>query len=383
MLEQVEWGDFRLWDLFEINPTKYYKLKNEEIIREWWKTPLISNWSINNWIMWFSNLEANNKWNSITCSDTTIWCDTMFYQEKDFIWYSHIQHLVPKISSFNKAVALIIISACKVATSNKQYDYWNKFNRDAMNNTIITLPIKNWKIDFDFMDKFIAELEKNHLKEEEYRSERKINAYLQVTWLKNYELTSDELEVLKEFEDGKIEWNEFKIEDLFDVKHYWKQRSQDDLQRVGIPKYYFVMQNENNNWVVEKVPEQKWNDFNLIPWNSIVAFTHLNKVYYQEEPFYSKQWSNVYTLINKKLNKQRAKFIISIINKSIWKIWYWKNTASRLITYKIMLPIKNNEIDYDLMETFISAIHKLVIKDLVLYNQERLKATAQVINKTP
>ena len=32
MLNEVEWGEFKLGDLFEINPTKYYRLSNEEII---------------------------------------------------------------------------------------------------------------------------------------------------------------------------------------------------------------------------------------------------------------------------------------------------------------------------------------------------------------
>ena len=27
MLKSVEWGEFRIGDLFDINPTKYYKLK--------------------------------------------------------------------------------------------------------------------------------------------------------------------------------------------------------------------------------------------------------------------------------------------------------------------------------------------------------------------
>jgi len=379
MLEQVEWGDFKLWDLFDINPTKYYRLSNEEIISEGWKTPLISNWSINNGVMGFSNLKPNNKWNSITCSDTTIWCDTMFYQEKDFIWYSHIQHLVPKITPFNKALALTIISACRTATSNKQYDYWNKFNREAMNNTIIKLPTKNWGIDFEFMDKFIAELEAKHQAELEAKHQAELEAYLEVTGLKNYELTNDELRVLKDFEEGKIEVWDFLIWKLFHVNHYWKQRSQNDLQREWTPKYFFVMQNEDNNWVVEKVPEQRWNDFNLIPWNSISAFTHLNKVYYQEEPFYSKQWSNVYTLRSEFLDKQNAKFIISVINKRIWEIWYGKNTASRLATYKIQLPIKNNQLDFEFIQSFVSAVEKLVIKDIVMYNKERLKATEKII----
>ena len=55
MLSSVEWGEFRLGNLFEINPTKYYKLSNEEIMSENGKVPLISNSSINNGVMGFKS----------------------------------------------------------------------------------------------------------------------------------------------------------------------------------------------------------------------------------------------------------------------------------------------------------------------------------------
>ena len=37
----------------------------------------------------------------------------------------------------------------------------------------------------------------------------------------------------------------------------------------------------------------------------------------------------------------------------------------------IQLPQKNGEIDFDFMENLISAIQKLVIKDVVLYTNQR------------
>ena len=80
MLKSVEWGEFRIGDLFDINPTKYYKLKNENILSLNGRVPLISNSSINNGVMGYSNLEANNKGNSLTCSDTTLGAETMYYQ---------------------------------------------------------------------------------------------------------------------------------------------------------------------------------------------------------------------------------------------------------------------------------------------------------------
>ena len=163
LLENIEWGEYKLGDLFDINPTKYYRLKNEEILSKKGTVPLISNSSTDNGVMGFSNLEAKNKGNTITCSDTTMGAETMFYQEKDFIGYSHIQHLVPKFKPFNKSIAKMIISACRIVTT-KKYDYGNKFNREAMNKTKIQLPTKDGKIDFDFIEKYMAIIEKERLK---------------------------------------------------------------------------------------------------------------------------------------------------------------------------------------------------------------------------
>ena len=175
--KNVEWGEYKLGDLFNINPTKYYRLKNEEIISTDGKVPLISNSSTENGVMGFSNLEPNNTGNTLTCSDTTMGAETMFYQEKDFIGYSHIQHLVPKFDPFNKLIASAIISASRVTTS-KKYDYGNKFNRVAMNKTKIQLPTKNGKIDFDFIESFIAEIENERiLKLENYVSEIGLSDY--------------------------------------------------------------------------------------------------------------------------------------------------------------------------------------------------------------
>lgn len=183
-LQGVKWGEFKIGDLFEINPTKYYRLQNDEIISQTGTIPLVSNSSTDNGVMGFSELKALNKGNTITCSDTTLGADTMYYQAIDFIGYSHIQHLVPKFSPFNKAIASIIISACRVSTS-KKYDYGNKFNREAMKNTTIHLPITtSGEIDFEFMESFIAELEAERIAE--------LEAYLLATGLTDYILTAEE-----------------------------------------------------------------------------------------------------------------------------------------------------------------------------------------------
>lgn len=173
--DKFEWEQFKLSKLFEINPTKYYKLKNEEIISENGKVPLISNSSTSNGVMGFSELIANNVGNTITCSDTTLGAETMYYQENDFIGYSHIQHLVSKFEPFNKFIASFIISSCKVSTS-KKYDYGNKFNREAMYKTIIQLPSKNNQPDYEIMETFISAIQKIVIKDVVLYTDKKIEA---------------------------------------------------------------------------------------------------------------------------------------------------------------------------------------------------------------
>ncbi len=43
----------------------------------------------------------------------------------------------------------------------------------------------------------------------------------------------------------------------------------------------------------------------------------------------------------------------------------------------ILLPQANGDVDYAFMQTFISAIQKLVIKDVVAYSDRKMAATKQ------
>ena len=46
----------------------------------------------------------------------------------------------------------------------------------------------------------------------------------------------------------------------------------------------------------------------------------------------------------------------------------------------IQLPTKDGEIDFEYMETLISAIQKLVIKDVVLYADKKIEATKKIVS---
>ena len=55
-----------------------------------------------------------------------------------------------------------------------------------------------------------------------------------------------------------------------------------------------------------------------------------------------------------------------------------KLRSSQSLDFKIQLPTQNNKPNYELMESFITAIQKLVIKEVVLYADRTIEATKTV-----
>lgn len=313
--------------------------------------------------MGFSKLKPLNKGNSITCSDTTLGTDTMFYQKNDFIGYSHIQHFISNFKPFNKFIASFIISACKAPTS-KQYDYGNKFNRESMNNTKIQLPLKNDTIDFDFMENFIAELEAERIVE--------LEAYLSVTDLKDYTLTKEEQQALDDFENFK--WKFFNLENLFGKSTRGKRLKSADRVSGTLP---FVTAGETNEGISAFIG------------NSVTIFSENTTTI---DMFGSAKYRNykygaddhIAVVHTENLSKFAAIFLTAAIHKSSYTghFNYSRNFyAKDADDLNILLPIKDNKPDYTIMETFISAIQKLVIKDVVLYADKKIAATKTVVNK--
>ena len=74
------------------------------------------------------------------------------------------------------------------------------------------------------------------------------------------------------------------------------------------------------------------------------------------------------------LPKLASIFVTTAIHKTTYngKFNYGRNFyAKDADSLDILLPSKNNQPNYELMETLISAIQKLVIKDVVLYVNDK------------
>ena len=304
--------------------------------------------------MGFSTLQPLNKGNTLTCSDTTLGADTMFYQECDFIGYSHIQHLVPKFEPFNKAIATIIISACRVSTA-KKYDYGNKFNRIEMNKTKIQLPTKNNKIDFEFINNFITELEAERIKE--------LNAYLLATDIKDYILSPEEERILKDFDN--LKWQNFNLENLFGKATRGKRLKSNDRILGDLP---FVTAGETDEGVSAFIG----NDVTVFSENTTTIDMFGSAKYRNYKYGCDDHIAVVHT---QNLPKLASLFVTTAIHKTSYngQFNYGRNFyAKDADVLNISLPTQNHQPDYKLMETLISAIQKLVIKDVVLYVDRKI-----------
>ena len=156
-----QWGEFRIGDLFEIHPTKAYKLINNELFTKDGKYPVIVNSSYNNGIGGYTNLPPTEKGKIITFSDTTS-SETIFFQEKPFVGYPHIQGMYPigKYKTlWRKYSLLFFLSIFKSRAISLNYDYVNKFTRKSAKSIVIKLPVnKDGNPDFSYMETYMKKI---------------------------------------------------------------------------------------------------------------------------------------------------------------------------------------------------------------------------------
>lgn len=155
------WGDFKVEDLFDIRPTKSYKMTNAILIEENGKNPVVVNSSYNNGIGGYTNQENTEKAGTITFSDTTT-SDAIFYQNQDFVGYSHVQGMYPTGNfkdKWTKHSLFFFMSVFKNKASLMGFDYGNKFTRKIAEKILIKLPItSSGEPDWFYMENYVKDI---------------------------------------------------------------------------------------------------------------------------------------------------------------------------------------------------------------------------------
>ena len=357
-LENVEWGEFKLAELFG-KSTRGKRLKSDNRITG--NLPFVTAGETEEGISAF----IGNEVTIFPKNTTTI---DMFgsakYRNYKYGGDDHIA--VVRTENLPKFASIFVTSAIHKTSYNGQFNYGRNFYAKDADELSISLPTKNSKIDFDFMESFIEELEAERI--------AKLETYLLATGLKDYTLTTEEEKVLEDFENDKFE--EFNVVDVFDVNNTKNLLSRDIIENSGETPY--LCASAENNAVSSYI---SFNERFLEKGNCVFIGGKTFVVTYQENDFYSNDSHNIVLYLkNEERSKLNQLYLATCINKSLGYKYSWGDSISnrKIQTDKVSLPVLNNQPNYALMETFISAIQKLVIKDVVLYVDKKMN-TSKVI----
>ena len=321
------------------------------------------------------NEEYLNEGNTVSFGQDTA---TMFYQEQPYFTGDKIKVLQCKYTQFSKQNAIVIVLALEKAFSSFSWGA-SSFNVKIIEETKITLPTKDGAIDFAFMETFMAELEAQHIAELEAQRITELEAYLTVTGLKDYTLTEEEEKVLNSLD--KVQWKEYQIVDIFNVKNTNNILSAWITPDSGeIP---YLSASQSNNSVASYI---EYNRDMIDKGNSIFIGGKTLVISYQEQDYFSNDSHNLalYIKDGKAVEKKKQLFMVACLYKSLKPLYTWGNSISNKKIQKdiVMLPTKNGTPDYDFMNTYIKAIEKLVIKEVVLYVEKKIQATQEVVNNS-
>ena len=372
-LQQVKWAEFELQELFEVKTSKSIDKGNIILSNKEKPFHFIGRTSVNYGVQGFVEklgFEPNPK---NTFSIVQIGENIAQFRTREWYASQNIFILSPLtegiIENYNFFVSSIN-SALKVYGGG----YTNYPTLEKLKNEKISLPIKPnanldklAQIDFDFMENFIAQLEAFRLSQ--------LEAYLLVTGLKNYTLTAVEQQALADFENGKVVWGEYRFADIFNKIQQGRRLKKDDQVAGDIP---FVMAGITNTGVVNYIS----NPVASFPKNSITIDIFGN-AFYRSYDFGAGDDTGVYWNDKKELSKEMMLFLTKSAEKALaGKFSYGKKLrSSQSLNFKMQLPTSNQQPDYSFMQILISAVQKLVIKDVVLYADRKIAATQQVIEK--
>lgn len=371
-LKKVKWGEFKLGDLFEITNTLSFNADKLNFGTEY---DYVTRTSFNQGI-----LQTTGFVNAENLNESGVWSLGLlqmdfFYRRKKWYAGQFVRKIIPKfdltessilffstiLNQQKKVLLSVLVRNVDETFNNLQVQLPLKENALAFSN-----PCDNVKnIDFDFMESFIRELEEERIRE--------LNAYLLATGLKDYTLTPEEENALEAFKT--VQWGEFEFKQIFNNIKQGRRLKKEDQKEGTIP---FVMSGTTNTGVVGYIS----NPVASFPSNSITVDIFGN-TFYRNFDFGAGDDTGVYWNDKENYSKDEMLFFTAAMGKSLFGKFDYGNKlrSSQSFDIKMQLPTKNNKPDYATMETFIKAVEKLVIKDVVLYADSKIKATKNVVKK--
>lgn len=363
-LQSVKWGKYKIGDLFESSNGDYdIQKKHINGKGEW----VITAGLTNNGVLGRSDV------NSKIFNANTITIDmfgSAFYRQFPYKMVTHARvfSLKPRFDITDRQGIFI---ANTLSYLYHHFGYENMCSWEKIKDRQIELPLNaNGEIDFDYMEDYVRELERERIRE--------LEAYLQATGLKDYNITPEEELALKQLSSTK--WKEYKITDIFNINNTHNILSSSIKNCPG--KAPYLCASSENNGVSAYI---SYDELLKERGNCIFIGGKTFVVSYQQEDFFSNDSHNLALYLKaEKRTRLNQLYLATCIKKSLGHKYTWGDSISRTKIQKdtVNLPLSNDsKPDYALMETLIRAVQKLVIKNVVLYADRRIAATKEAINQ--
>ena len=388
----VTFREFKVGDLFTLTGLKQVK-SQKNVVEDDNGIPFVVQSTKNNMVKCHVNRQALLDGGENVYDGNTIvlgvTLPAVSYQEIEF---GASQVITARRDDLNPLRGLYIVTAMRKALLPK-YSYTNKPGIQKYKDDIIQLPVKpgtdeiNYTeddIDWDYMESYIHDLEQSYIHDLEQSYIHDLDAYLQETGLNDYTLTDDEQALL----EHEPMLREFKVGDLFTLTGLKQVKSQKNIVEDdnGIP---FVVQSTKHNMVKCHVNRQALLDGgeNVYDGNTIILGVTLPAVSYQEIEFGASQ---VITARRDDLNPLRGLYIVTAMRKALLPKYSYTNKPG-IQKYKddiIQLPVKpgtdessytEDDIDWAYMESYIRAMEKQVIADVVDYKDSMITTAKELV----
>lgn len=345
-VDTSQWGEFVVGELFDVHPTKAYKLKNSELLTTSGKNPVVVNSSYNNGIGGYTDQELTESGGILTFSDTTSGADTLFFQEKPFVGYPHVQGMYPKAFQLTTNVAKFMIASLRASINKYSWNYTNKLTRTFISSTTIKLPLKpstdpsNYTqddIDWTYMDTVMSRVTA--------RAKERLANLPQPTDKKKTPVDTSA-------------WGEFAVGELFDMIQ-GRRLKKADFVEGEIP---YVMASSYNNGVITHISNP------ITTGQDLLTADIFGNVFYQPSFIGFGDDNCGLKLKNHNATKYQYLFLATVFKQFQNEASFTnKLRGSWYVKQSIKLPLKpsadpsnytQDDIDWDYMDRFMQAIEE-------------------------
>jgi len=280
-----------------------------------------------------------------------------FYRKRPWYAGQFVRKITPIVDIPEKCIPFISTSLNRLKPKLLSVLVRNVDN--TFRATVVKLPVKNNDIDFDFMESFMEGLDNLRVEE--------LESYLSSTGLNDYTLTKDEITVINNYDN--LMFGDFDITKVFDISNTHNILSSEINDFNGnIP---YLCASADNNSVSSYIKH----DLNYIDkGNCVFIGGKTFVVSYQKNDFFSNDSHNLSLhCLDRQPTENEYLFLSTCVFKSLKHKYSWGDSVSKSKIKKdnISLPSFDRKYDINVAEVLITAIKKIVIKDLRLFLNSR------------